>query len=228
VALAAFAASEGHVDPVLATQLLVEQARRAGARVLHPVEVRGLIERKGRLRALATSDGEVQADVLVIACGSDTPVLARLAGFDVPLKESPGVLVHTRPLAPLVERVVLAPVAHLKQKPDGRVVVGADFEGSARADASLEAARRVLVRASSVLPALAGEEPEFVTMGFRPLPRDDFPVIGFAPKRRDVYVAVMHSGVTLSPAVANLAAMELLDGITADPLVPFRPERFAS
>jgi glycine/D-amino acid oxidase-like deaminating enzyme len=41
-----------------------------------------------------------------------------------------------------------------------------------------------------------------------------------------VYVAVMHSGVTLAPGVAELVAAELLDGTEALLLAPFRPNRF--
>jgi glycine/D-amino acid oxidase-like deaminating enzyme len=67
---------------------------------------------------------------------------------------------------------------------------------------------------------------EKVTLGHRPLPQDEFPVIGFAPGRRDVYITVMHSGVTLSPLVAQLAATEILDGVDAEPLAPYRPARF--
>jgi glycine/D-amino acid oxidase-like deaminating enzyme len=38
----------------------------------------------------------------------------------------------------------------------------------------------------------------------------------------------MHSGVTLSPLVAQLAAIEILDGVEAEPLAPYRPARFKS
>ena len=78
-----------------------------------------------------------------------------------------------------------------------------------------------------MLPAFAGSEVEKVTLGFRPLPQDEFPVVGFGGQRRDVYIAVMHSGVTLSPLVASLAAIEILDGVDAEPLSPYRPSRFA-
>jgi glycine/D-amino acid oxidase-like deaminating enzyme len=77
-----------------------------------------------------------------------------------------------------------------------------------------------------VLSAFAKSDVEKVTLGWRPLPQDEFPVIGFPPKRRDVYITVMHSGVTLSPLVAHLAAIEILDGVDAEPLAPYRPARF--
>jgi glycine/D-amino acid oxidase-like deaminating enzyme len=105
-------------------------------------------------------------------------------------------------------------------------VTGSGFGGSATTDTSREAGERFLKTASAVLPAFEKAGVEKLTLGWRPLPQDEFPVIGFGAGRRDVYITVMHSGVTLSPLVARLAAAEILDGIEAEPLAPYRPERF--
>lgn len=228
VMLAAHAEIEGSADPVTTTEVLLAKAAGFGARIVHPAEVTGLDERGGRLRAVRTTQGDIEADVLIVACGTDTTRVAAMAGVRVPLKESPGILVHTRPQPRVLERVVLSPIAHMKQKPDGRIVTGAGFGGTPSTDASREAAERFLKSAAQVLPAFAASEVEKVTLGWRPLPQDEFPVIGFPPNRRDVYVTVMHSGVTLAPLVARLAAVEILDGVEAEPLAPYRPSRFKS
>jgi glycine/D-amino acid oxidase-like deaminating enzyme len=226
VAASAHAEIEGSVDPVGVTETLLQRADRAGARVTYPAEVTGLDERGGRLQAVRTTAGDVPTDVLVIACGTDTPRVAAMAGVRVPLKDSPGILVHTTPQPRVVERVVLSPIAHMKQKPDGRIVTGSGFGGSPSTDTSHDVAERFLKAASQVLPAFAKAAVEKVTLGWRPLPQDEFPIIGFPAKRRDVYIAVMHSGVTMSPLVAQLAAMEILDGVAVEPLAPYRPARF--
>jgi glycine/D-amino acid oxidase-like deaminating enzyme len=226
VATAAHAESEGSVDPVAVTEALLARAATLGARVLHPAEVTGLDERNGRLRAVRTSSGDIEADVLIVACGTDTPRVAAMAGVRVPLKDSPGVLVHTPPQPRVLERVVLSPIAHMKQKPDGRIVTGSGFGGSATTESSREAGERFLESARQVLPAFGNAGVEKVTLGWRPLPQDEFPIVGFPPARRDVYITVMHSGVTLSPLVAQLAAFEILDGVEPEPLAPYRPARF--
>jgi glycine/D-amino acid oxidase-like deaminating enzyme len=226
VAIAAQSPIEGHVDPVRVTEILLERAGQAGARVVLQAEVTGLDRNNGRLRAVRSTAGDIEADVLLIACGTDTPRVAAMANIHVPLKDSPGILVHTAPQPRLIDRVVLAPVAHMKQKPDGRLVAGTGFGAAASTDTSHEAGARFLTAASQTLPPLATAAVEKVTLGWRPLPADGFPVIGFPPGRRDVYVTVMHSGVTLSPAVALFAAGEILDGVEAEPLAPYRPARF--
>jgi glycine/D-amino acid oxidase-like deaminating enzyme len=228
VAAAAHAEIEGSADPVRATEVLLDRAAREGARIVYPSEVTGLDDGGGRLRAVRTTGGDVEADVLIVACGTDTPRVAAMAGVRVPLKDSPGVLVHTAPQPRVLERVVLSPIAHMKQKPDGRIVTGAGFGGApaGEQDTSRAAGEKFLASASLVLPSLAHSEVERVTLGRRPLPQDEFPIVGFAPKRRDVYITVMHSGVTLSPLIATLAAVEVLDGVDAEPLSPYRPARF--
>ena len=159
-------------------------------------------------------------------CGTDTPKVAAMAGIRVPLKDSPGILVHTAAQPRVLERVVLSPIAHMEQKPDGRIVTGSGFGGSPTTDTSREAAEQFLKTASRVLPTFAKSEVEKVTLGWRPLPQDELPVVGFPSKRRDVYIVVMHSGVTLSPLIAQLAEMEILDGVDVEPLAPYRPARF--
>ena len=59
------------------------------------------------------------------------------------------------------------------------------------------------------------------------MPKDEYPIVGFAAGCPNLYVAAMHSGVTLAPLVGQLAATEILDGATVDLLEPFRPSRFA-
>jgi glycine/D-amino acid oxidase-like deaminating enzyme len=151
-----------------------------------------------------------------------------MAGVQVPLKPSPGVLVHTVPQQPVLGRVVLSPIAHMKQKPDGRIVTGSGFGGTPATDTSPETGQRFLAHAAEVLPLFGSMRVERVTLGWRPLPKDEFPVVGFPKGRRDVYITVMHSGMTLSPLIAKLAAAEILDGVEVDMLSPYRLERFGA
>jgi len=226
VASAVHAEIEGSADPVMATEVILARAARAGAQVRHPVDVVGLDIRNGRLRAVKTTAGEVEADVLVIACGTDTPRVAAMAGLSVPLTRSPGVLVHTTPQPRAIDRILLSPIGNIKQKVNGRIVTGLDFGPAAVETTSREHGEAFLKRMSSVLPPLAGAALDKVTLGLRPLPKDGHPIVGFAEGRRDIYLTVMHSGITLGPLVGRLAASEILDDVRVDPLAPYRLERF--
>ena len=51
-------------------------------------------------------------------------------------------------------------------------------------------------------------------------------MIGFTEAVPNLYMAVMHSGVTLAPLTGEMAAIEILDRARVDLLEPYRLERF--
>ncbi|RUU51646.1 FAD-dependent oxidoreductase, partial [Mesorhizobium sp. M2C.T.Ca.TU.002.02.1.1] len=72
-----------------------------------------------------------------------------------------------------------------------------------------------------------GLELDFHTVGYRPTPADGFPIVSRAEGVGGLYVAVMHSGITLAPAVGLFATREILDGERDALLAPYGLERFA-
>jgi len=58
------------------------------------------------------------------------------------------------------------------------------------------------------------------------MPVDGSPVIGPVPGVAGVYLAVMHSGVTLAATVGRLVAGEIVHGVGAAELQQLRPFRF--
>jgi glycine/D-amino acid oxidase-like deaminating enzyme len=113
------------------------------------------------------------------------------------------------------------------QRESGRVVTGSSFGGSPLVDAHEEGGRRLLRAAAEFLPFVAGAALAETTVGFRVLPEDEMPILGFASGRPNLYVAAMHSGVTLAPLVGQHAATEILDGVAVEALEPYRLSRFA-
>ncbi|MGI9397484.1 MAG: FAD-dependent oxidoreductase, partial [Paracoccaceae bacterium] len=65
-----------------------------------------------------------------------------------------------------------------------------------------------------------------VKLGERPVPLDGLPVVGAVPGAPRIFMAVMHSGVTLGPLVGQLLAKEILHGKLSPLLSNFRPARF--
>jgi len=227
VAAASFCEQEGTVDPVHATQTIVERAKHMGALVIYPCEVTGIV-RAGKLVAgVETTVGALEASAVVLAAGVDTQRVAAMADVLVPLKDSPGVLAHTAPTQPVLYRVALGPKAHMKQNPDGRVVTGSDFGGTPITDTSRETGERLLRNAVGYIADLAQAKLENVTLGWRVMPKDEYPILGFAQSCPNLYIAATHSGVTLAPVIGQFAAAEILDGARVDLLAPYRPARFA-
>ncbi len=230
IAAACHLEHEGAVDPLEALDVLLSRARAFGARIRFPCQVTGIGLLGGRVQSIQTTDGPLEAGVLVLACGVGSPTLARMAGIHVPLKDSPGVLLHTAPAARLIDRVVLAPGTHFKQARDGRIVAGGPIVaglGTAITEAGVEQAEEIRRLAVTFLPQMKDVPVERVTLGYRVMPRDEYPILGFAPACPNLYVAATHSGVTLGPLIGQFAALEILDGVQVQMLEPYRPSRFA-
>lgn len=240
---ATFSELEGSVDAAKATHALLGRAEAAGATVVYPCEVLGIDARSGSGAMLKTTRGEFQGDMAVLACGVDMPKLAALVGAHAPLVRSPGIVVRTAPQATSVRHVLVTEDTHFRQQADGRFVIGDDYgppptEIHRQLDAEPQGfpdrsfadlhGQRIRHQAARYLPSLANVRIDSVSLCWRPLPKDGFPIVGFAPQSSKVYLAVTHSGVTLGPLLGELAALELLDGVQVDLLEPYRPGRLVS
>jgi glycine/D-amino acid oxidase-like deaminating enzyme len=136
--------------------------------------------------------------------------------------------VHSRPHLKLLNGLVLSPDLHMRQAADGRIVAGADFGGSDPAGEADATARDLFARLQSMLMDGDKLTMEGHSTGYRPTPVDGFPAIG-RPKGRDgLYIAVMHSGITLAPAVGKFTAEELLQDRRDPLLAPYGPTRFTA
>lgn len=223
---ALFVAEEGAVEPILATLALIADAERHGARRVAGRKVHALRCKAETIVGVEVGDDLLAADEVVVAAGIDTPRLAASAGVRLELDRPPGLIVHSRPHEPLLNGLVLAPDLHMRQTVDGRLVAGADFGGADPGDDAERTAREVFGRMRSMLRGAGKLQLDFHTVGTRPMPKDGFPVVSRAVGRPGLYIAVMHSGVTLAPAVGMFVAEELLSGERSPLLAPYALSRF--
>ncbi|MBN9218220.1 MAG: FAD-binding oxidoreductase [Mesorhizobium sp.] len=219
-------AEEGVTEPVAATKALLADAERHGARILSST-VTALARTDGRVTGVDTSHGLVAADDVVIAAGVGSPDIAATAGITLPIETPPGLIVHSRPYRRLLNGLVLAERLHMRQTAEGRIIAGSDFGGAEPGLDAEATARDLFAALKTSLRDSDGLELDFHTVGFRPTPIDGFPIISRAEGTDGLYIAVMHSGITLAPAVGLFAAREILDGERDPLLAPYGLSRFA-
>lgn len=225
-ALALHVAEEGKVEPLAASKALLEAAAGAGARIAVKCGVKRLVRTADRVTGVETTDGLFAAQEVVLAAGAGTARLAETVGIAVPMSTPPGLLVHSKPAPRLLNGLVMSPEAHVRQTSDGRLVAGADFGGGDPGDDAASAARALFAVMQHMLRGGDKLELDFHTVGYRPTPEDGFPVIGRPVGVQGFYLAVMHSGITLAPAVGLFAARELIKGARDPLLAPYHPDRF--
>lgn len=219
-------AEEGVAEPVAAAKALLADAERQGARVLSST-VTALVQTDGRITGVDTSHGLIAADEVVIAAGVGAPDIAATAGISLPIETPPGLIVHSRPYKKLLNGLVHADRLHMRQTAEGRIIAGSDFAGGDPGDDPAATARELFAVAKAALRGAEDLELDFHTIGYRPNPIDGFPIIGRAEGMDGVYVAVLHSGITLAPAVGLFATREILDGERDPLLAPYGLSRFA-
>jgi glycine/D-amino acid oxidase-like deaminating enzyme len=217
-------AQEGFLDPAAATRCLLEAAIERGATMLEGAAVSAIDGAGGRVTGVRTDAGVIAADTVVVAAGSGSAGLLAGLGRDLPMRDQPGLLVHTRPLAPLLRHLLWGDRIHMKQQADDRLVIGETFSSGEVETAPGALAAQMLEEASRALGG-AALELERTTIGMRPIPADGLPVVGRVPGLSGLHLAVMHSGVTLAPLIGRLLAVEILDGREVGLLAPYRPER---
>lgn len=216
---------EAAIDPHQASEALIEGAVERGARTLFGFDIVGLRKSEGRIVGIETDFGTIDARRIVVAAGTGAEAILKTVDIDLPMANRPGVMLHSKPIDPVLQHVIWGDRIHMKQQTDGRLVIGEVFS-EGRQDLSTAAiAEQMLADAKRHLPKI-DIEIDRTTIGLRPIPVDGMPVIGAVGGWDGLYVAVMHSGVTLAPIVGRMAAEELLDGVRFETLEPYRLERF--
>jgi glycine cleavage system aminomethyltransferase T/glycine/D-amino acid oxidase-like deaminating enzyme len=80
-----FTPGAGVVDSLRAGTIMRERAVEAGMTVMANTEVLGIDVEGGRVKRVRTTRGDLDTDLLVIACGAWSPRMARMAGASIPL-----------------------------------------------------------------------------------------------------------------------------------------------
>ncbi len=237
--IGAFSPNDGVVEPHKVIQACLQQVRARGGQLKSHTTITGFAveaqDGQSRVTAVQTPAGPLPCDRVVLAAGLGTTQLAALLDINFPQQDSPGVVVHTDPQASALKSTAvlnmppldaMRPGIHVCQRTDGTVLIGEGSQESLARDDSQTHADELLARAAHYLPALAGARAIPVPVGYRPMPLDGLPVLGFAKEVPNVYLAVMHSGVTLAPLVGEFSAIEIVDGVNVELFAPYRLDRF--
>jgi glycine/D-amino acid oxidase-like deaminating enzyme len=230
VAAACYAPQDGQVEPDAVVAACRAATRMAGGRLLLGEPARIQLDDDGIRVEVA---GQVlRPRVAVLTAGAESVAMARAVGLDIPMLPSPGLLVQTEPLPAFTDKVVYlpgdpGPQVHLRQRPDGSVLLGERSQDTVARQPSEHHGRALLRQAGRFLPVLRDARIAHLLLAWRPMPADRLPIVGPVPDLDGLYLAVTHRGVTLAPALGRLVADEIATGEEEWLLAEFRPGRFA-
>lgn len=211
---------------------LLAAAVSAGATLREGVTVQSVqTGPDGRVKGVQTDAGQIEAERVVLAVGTATSHLLKGTRGLVPMLERPAVMIRTKPVAPLMTRILVSELGEVRQLPDGSILHPAAVAHQADRTEKLEAApeqigAEALARVQAMVPG-AALEMDRIMVARRPVPGDELPVAGSVGE--GLYVTTMHSGITLAALMGELIASEVLDGPSVETerwLAPYRPDRF--
>ena len=222
---ALFFPEEGVADPAILARTLIAAS---GAQVIRAT-VQSLTVQAGRVTGAVTDLGPLTADRVILGTGTGTPALLQPVGYTLPMLKRPGLMLTTNALPPVCPVVLATPDQEVRQDAKGHLHAPASAGHQGDHAESLGSfpvvINATLQRLRTLFP---GQDIHFFqqAMAMRPVPGDGLPVVGQGPVQ-GLWIAVMHSGATLAPVVAELLADEITGGPESPMLAGFRPKRFA-
>lgn len=221
---ALFFPKDGVADPATLARALIGAS---SAQVIRAT-VQSLTEGQGRATGVLTDLGPLTASRVILATGTGTPALLEPLGHTLPMLKRPGLMITTNPVPPICPLVLATPDQEVRQDAEGRLhapaSAGHQSEHAETLGSFPVVVNATLTRLRTLFP---GQDIHFAhqAMALRPVPGDGLPVAGQGPLP-GLWIAVMHSGATLAPVVAELLAEEMTGGAQSPLLADFRPDRF--
>ena len=230
-AVAAMVSSrEEYVDPRRATEAMVAAAKALGVKIQANSPVTRL-RRDGaaKLRGVTTPGATFDGDVVLLAGGPWTMVLAKRLGAVVPVRPVRGQMLSLEgPRAPL-RHMVWGGHAYLVPREDGQTYVGATVEEVGYRKRTTESGLGSLRSgAGDLIPALRNAKERRSWAGLRPASPDGLPIMGRLPGWHNVWVSTGHfrNGILLAPVSGLLMAKSIASGKPDSQLITFDPARF--
>lgn len=224
IAGATFSKWDGNLNPFRLVELYIRAAKKNGVqcsfynRVTSIKKVRGIFH-------VETEQGVFQGNNVILAGGPWSKELGKMLGVYIPVRQVRGQILITEPLKPFLKYTI----GGVRQTDNGEVLIGYSKEevGYDRRT-TLDVMQQTARMAIDLVPALAKANIVRAFSGIRVIPEDGLPIFGEIPGIKGAYIAVMHSGITLSAIVGTLMTELLIDGETSLDISRYSLKRFSN
>jgi sarcosine oxidase subunit beta len=187
-----------------------------GADLIQNCEVTGFRKSGDRITGVQTNQGVVNCERVVMAVSNNCSVLARLAGFDLPINTMTLQAMVTEPIEPILDPCVMSASIHayVSQSDRGEIVIGggADVFNSYRQRGSFHVTRGILAAALELFPSFSRLKLMRQWAGAVDITPDTSPIMGLTPVRglyincgwgTGGYKAIPAGGDTMAYTVVN-------------------------
>lgn len=239
VVAASWCPTDGHANPVKATQGFARLARARGAEIRERVSALEIVVAGDHVTGVESSTGFIPADRIIVAAGVNTPAVLASTGVELPLSIRIVDVIQSEPLAPCLAPAFGVANADCagRQQADGRLRFtggGREWPGDPSAwteqalAPSAAAVRSVVERVAQVLPVAARTPVARSWGGLIDMTPDALPVIDAPGRPEGLVIAAGFSGhgFCLGPLSGLLCADLAMGRVPRIDLVAFRLSRF--
>jgi sarcosine oxidase subunit beta len=160
-------------------------ASALGVHIIQNCEVRGFILESGKVAGVDTSQGPIRAERVGIAAAGHSSVLAKLAGFRLPVTSYALQAMVSEPIKPILDTVVLSPGtgAYVSQSDKGEIVMGAmlDLFPSYAQRGSFAVKQAIIAAVLALFPSFSRLQLLRQWAGIVDVVHDSSPIIGPTP-----------------------------------------------
>jgi len=212
---------------------LVRANEELGVQVVTGSSVTALRIKDEKVHGVDTSNGFVEAQVVVIAAGAWSSLIKAPVNtpgwppFEIEPVRGQMLCFETHPQ--IARHVIYSARGYLVPRHDGRVLAGSTVE-HVGFDQSVTNEGREAIRsmALEIAPAIAGLPIIDSWAGFRPRAKDGLPVLGSFAEVAGLFFAAGHyrNGILLAPITGKVLADAIVDGQMPASFESFSPNRF--
>lgn len=225
--------AERHVRPESLSKGLYDWLKANNVEIKENTEVTDFIKENGRIKAVMTSAGKIEADQFLLTTGVWSGLMAKKLGFKLPMTAGKGYSITIENPDP--KNVPFKPSLYL-----GTSKVGlSPYNGALRIAGTMELSgmntyideKRVQGLRNSVKKYLNftfDRSKEVIWTGMRPMTPDGNPVLGKVPGNDNLYIATGHamSGVSMSLSTGKIMSDLITYDKTEIDITPFSVTRF--
>jgi len=224
---------DAHLNPNQLLAVLQEYLLKAGVKIIKNTEVTKIIQENGKITKVIGGNKEYAADHFVLAGGSWSPEIAKLASFKIPMMPGKGYSFLVNDTKKNMHIAALLCEAKVSVTPmGGRIRFGGTMEIDAINDRiNMNRVRGIVESIPQYFPDLQPELPATndIWFGFRPCSPDGLPYIGNSKILKNLTVATGHGmmGVSLGPATGKLVSELVNETTLSMDIQPFSANRFS-
>lgn len=222
--------TEAHAEPLEVVRATLREFEAAGGKFQTRSEVFDFAFEGDRITRVHTTRGDFEADLVVLATGSWSRVIAQRLGTTVPIMGGKGYSLitnsfETRPTHPIMiveKKIAVTPRANSVRLAGTLELVNGDDSISTRRMTNILKGSQDYMHVSD--DPIVTE----IWRGLRPCTPDGVPLIGFSKKYRNLFYNAGHQmlGLQSAPGSARLGADIILKRTPISDPKPFDPARY--